>query len=337
MRAPVFFGLGLLLATPAFAQEPDPAAEAPPDSFFVGDDSFTFPALDATPEQVVAHFTEQGAPPDLASALAAAFEEVQLEAGLTWQQGEVSLGDGLATLAVPEGSGWLGPEDAGVVLKAWGNPVFELPLGMLFVGGAGPFDDGSIGVVFDFVQDGYVDDSDAADIDYDDLLEELQDDTRSDNAERKAAGFQTVQLMGWADTPRYDSSRKQLVWAKELLFEGEADATLNYDVRALGRRGVMSMNAVGMMDQVAEVRQAMGQVTAGLHFNPGHAYSDFDPDLDEVAAYGIGALVAGKLAAKSGLLKGLLALLVAGKKFIVIGVIALFAFGKSLLGRGGGE
>jgi uncharacterized membrane-anchored protein len=49
-----------------------------------------------------------------------------------------------------------------------------------------------------------------------------------------------------------------------------------------------------------------------------------------VAAYGIGALVAGKLAAKAGLFKGLIALLIASKKFLIIGVVALAAGVKAL-------
>ncbi len=56
-----------------------------------------------------------------------------------------------------------------------------------------------------------------------------------------------------------------------------------------------------------------------LHRNPRGAspdafaapcYGDFDSNIDKVAAYGIGGLVAGKLAAKVGLL-------VAAKKFLV--------------------
>ena len=62
----------------------------------------------------------------------------------------------------------------------------------------------------------------------------------------------------------------------------------------------------------------MADVIAFTNFNEGNRYEDFDPELDKVAAYGIGALVAGKVAAKAGLFKGLFALLLAGKKFILV-------------------
>jgi hypothetical protein len=60
-----------------------------------------------------------------------------------------------------------------------------------------------------------------------------------------------------------------------------------------------------------------------VEFEPGNRYADFNPDVDEVAAYGIGALVAGKVAAKAGLFKGLIAVLLASKKLLILGLIGL--------------
>ena len=71
----------------------------------------------------------------------------------------------------------------------------------------------------------------------------------------------------------------------------------------------------------------------GLCTPLGNTYADFNPSIDKVAAYGIGALIAGKVAAKAGLLKGLIALLLASKKLLVVAAIAIGAAVKSLLGR----
>lgn len=49
-----------------------------------------------------------------------------------------------------------------------------------------------------------------------------------------------------------------------------------------------------------------------------------------VAAYGIGALIAGKVLAKVGLFKLILGALIAGKKFVIIALVALGAFLKKL-------
>ena len=65
----------------------------------------------------------------------------------------------------------------------------------------------------------------------------------------------------------------------------------------------------------------MEKIYALVEFEDGHRYSDFNPDIDTVAAYGIGGLIAGKVAMKAGLF----VLLAKGWKILVVGVIALVA------------
>lgn len=108
---------------------------------------------------------------------------------------------------------------------------------------------------------------------------------------------------------------------------------MNYSIRALGRKGVLELNAVATMNQLAVIRREMPTVLGFVEFQEGNRYADFDPDVDEVAAYGLGALVAGKLAAKAGLFKGLIALLIASKKLVIAGVIALAAGARALFNR----
>jgi uncharacterized membrane-anchored protein len=102
--------------------------------------------------------------------------------------------------------------------------------------------------------------------------------------------------------------------------------TLNYDVRVLGREGVLSMNAVAGMPQLATIESDMQQLLKVAAFNEGYRYEEFNEDTDRMAAYGLGALVAGGVAAKAGFFAKLGALLLAFKKFIVIGLAALGAF-----------
>ena len=149
----------------------------------------------------------------------------------------------------------------------------------------------------------------------------------------KKAGYESVELIGWAEPPHYDQASHKLYWAKELAFESAPAHTLNYAIRALGRRGVLELNAVATMSQLPKIKRSMKDVLGFVEFKEGSRYTDFDPDIDEVAAYGIGALVAGKLAAKAGLFKGLFAVLLASKKLLIAGVIALGVGLKSLLGR----
>jgi len=150
---------------------------------------------------------------------------------------------------------------------------------------------------------------------------------------RLDAGYEAIQLIGWAAPPHYDSSDKKLYWARELKFGNEEENILNYNIRVLGRKGVLVLNAVAGMSQLATVETGMQEVLAITDFNTGHRYADFNPDVDKVAAYGIGALVAGKLAANAGLFAKLGVLLLVLKKYIVLIVIAIGAVLSHLFKR----
>ena len=105
--------------------------------------------------------------------------------------------------------------------------------------------------------------------------------------------------------------------------DGAKENSLNYAIRVLGRKGVIELNAIGGMSQLPEIGPEMERVLSKVEFEQGNRYEDFDPDIDKVAAYGIGGLVAGKLLAKAGVFAVLLKFLIAAKKFLIIGLIAV--------------
>lgn len=258
----------------------------------------------------------------------------QFEASLKYKKGEVALPGGVATLKIPDSFRYLDPKDAErVLVQAWGNPSGDGTLGMLFPAGASPVSDNGWGVVITYEEDGYVSDKDADSINYDSLIKEMKEGTAESNKEREKQGYQTVDLVGWAAKPYYDKDAHKLYWAKELAFGGNAEHTLNYNIRVLGRRGVLVLNAVAGMDQLVSVEKDMRNVLAFTDFNPGHRYADFDSKTDKTATYGIAALVAGGLAAKAGLFTKLFAVLLAAKKLVIVGVVAIGAFIANLLKR----
>ncbi|MEK6698691.1 MAG: DUF2167 domain-containing protein [Nitrospirota bacterium] len=258
----------------------------------------------------------------------------QFEASLKYKKGEVALPGGVATLKIPDSFRYLDPKDAErVLVQAWGNPSGDGTLGMLFPAGASPVSDNGWGVVITYEEDGYVSDKDADSINYDSLIKEMKEGTAESNKEREKQGYQTVDLVGWAAKPYYDKDAHKLYWAKELAFGGNAEHTLNYNIRVLGRRGVLVLNAVAGMDQLASVEKDMRNVLAFTDFNPGYRYADFDSKTDKTATYGIAALVAGGLAAKAGLFTKLFAVLLAAKKLVIVGVVAIGAFIANLLKR----
>jgi len=157
-------------------------------------------------------------------------------------------------------------------------------------------------VTVDYQEDGYVSDANADDIDYEELLGKMKKDTQASSDARVEQGYETIELLGWAASPFYDAEVKKLHWAKELRFGTQEMTTLNYDIRVLGRKGVLLLSFIADIGEKAEVEENVDTVLALAEFDQGWQYSDFDPDLDKVAAYGIGALVAGKVIAKTGLI-----------------------------------
>ncbi|MGB3798230.1 MAG: DUF2167 domain-containing protein [Lewinella sp.] len=248
----------------------------------------------------------------------------------------VQLGEELATLTIPAGYRFIGADDARTVLvDLWGNPpgVAEGTFGMLFPDSLSVLDDACYGIDIFFTEDGYVDDSDAADIDYADLLDQMRSDMVLENESRAEAGYETIDLIGWAQAPSYDAVNKRLHWAKELYFEGEEGNTLNYNVRFLGRRGYLTMNVIGGIEDLPRVNENLDGILTSVNYNEGHRYADFTPGIDEVAGYGIAALVAGKVLAKTGLLASIGIFLLKGWKLIMVAIVAGGAGIKKMMGK----
>ncbi|MFC4267941.1 DUF2167 domain-containing protein [Polaribacter marinivivus] len=247
-----------------------------------------------------------------------------------YEYGKISLENGIAEIDIPKGYKFLNAEQSKYVLSdLWGNPPSEV-LGLLLPEEISPIsDDFTYAVEITYSNEGYIDDEDAKDLDYDDLLEEMQDDTNAANPERKKLGYPEIDLVGWASKPFYDDKNKKLHWAKELSFEGEELNTLNYNIRVLGRKGYLNLNAIGTIDVLPKFNNDVDEILNSVHFTAGNKYADFNPDIDEVAAYGIGGLIAGKLLAKAGFF----ALLLKFWKFIAIGAVGLFSvFKKRIFG-----
>ena len=260
-------------------------------------------------------------------------EEQQFESpALDYKTGDIVLPNKVATLHLGDKYRYLDPANAEKVLVAWGNPPGAETQGAIVPNDVDPFTQEGWAVFLTYVDDGHIDDSEAAEIDYADLLKGMQEGTEESNAARKEAGYPEIHLVGWAEQPHYDANAKKLYWAQHLRGSGGQNS-LNYDVRVLGREGVLSMNAVAGMDQLDSVRQDMRPLIDVAEFNEGYRYAEFNPKTDRMAEYGLGALIAGGVAAKLGLFAKLGAFLLAFKKFIFIGVIALGGLLAKLFGR----
>lgn len=263
-------------------------------------------------------------------------ELLGLSSRLKYQTGQIQLRDGLATINLTDSFRYLDPAGAETLLTGiWGNPPsHEKQLGVIVPADFDPFDAHAWCVVVEFEEDGYIKDDDAETINYGDLLKQMQEAAREASKARVQDGYPSIELVGWAATPRYDHQTHKFYWAKEIRFgDGKRENTLNYNLRILGRRGVLVLNAVSGMSQLQRIERATPEILAMVDFGAGNRYTDYTPGVDRVATYGLAALVAGGIAAKTGLVKALLVALLALKKFVVIAFIAVAGFVKKFFNR----
>jgi uncharacterized membrane-anchored protein len=259
-------------------------------------------------------------PPDSLQDLKAELKRIDsIESSLHYKTGTFTLQNGMATLTIPNGFKFLEAAEAKRVLEdVWGNLEGQAPLGMIFPESSNA-SFAEYAFIVEYQDMGYVKDDDADKINYTDLLKEMKEDAATSNEERKKQGLSTMDLVGWAANPYYDKSKKILYWAKEYKVEGSEEHTLNYDVRILGRKGVLVLQAVAGMSALDSVNKNIAPILSMVHFNGGHKYSDYDSKTDNVAAWTIGGLVAGKVLAKVGFF----AIIVKFLKFILLGLVAI--------------
>lgn len=259
----------------------------------------------------------------------------QFLASLKFQHGKITLPNGIATLDLPANFRYLDPADANrVLVDAWGNPPGSTTLGMIFPEEVSPISENGWGVIISYDEEGHIKDDDADSIKYDDLLKDMQAAVTEANAERKKQGYPAMTLLGWAEAPHYDKATHKFYWAKEYASEGQhGPNSLNYNIRILGRKGVLVLNAVSGMNQIDQVKSEMKNVVAFTNFTQGNGYNDFSAGTDKVAEYGLAALVAGGVAAKLGFFGKIFAFLLLFKKFVLIAVGAVGAGIYKLLGR----
>lgn len=252
----------------------------------------------------------------------------------------VTLRDGLATVKVGPDFAYLNPDDAEIFLtQIWPNEKGSgtQSLGLLVPRDIEKLGDDGWAIILDYIDDGYVSDADAKTIDYDKLLKEMQRQTEEESTEWKKRGRPGFALVGWAKRPHYDPETHKLYWAKRLRFDDNAEDTLNYNVRALGRNGVLELNVVASLDQLPMVDRRLPEILSMVSFNAGHTYAEYDSKIDTAAGYTIAGVIAGGVLAKVGFFKALWLGILAFKKLIFAGAVAAIgavsAFLKRLFAR----
>lgn len=263
----------------------------------------------------------QPAAPTDAEPEANPFESIQ------WQEGPATAQIGRESrLSVPEGCGFTDAGGARQFMIATENPPSGNELGVLLCDLTEEVEGDEWFVVFSFDDSGYVRDDDATELDADAILASVREGNELGNKERAKQGWARLDITGWAKPPFYDLQTNNLTWALSAASEGSG--VVNHSVRLLGRGGVMHADLVVGPDRFAATLPEFDKIIGTHAFVEGRKYAEWKEG-DKMAEYGLTALVAGgavAVAAKSGILAKL-------GKFIILGVVAVGAWLKSLFSR----
>jgi uncharacterized membrane-anchored protein len=267
---------------------------------------------------------------------------LELEQSLHPSGGTVAVPGGKASLELGDRYYFVPADEAKKILvNAWGNPPDAVTdvLGMVFPKGR-TFYDGTWGAVVQYEDTGHVDDKDAAEQDYDEVLAGMKEGEAEASEAARKAGYPGATLVGWAQAPSYDGANKTLIWARNIKFDDSEGNTLNYDIRKLARTGVLSLNMVDSMSNLGAVRSAAADLGQTVRLDAGSRYADFNSSTDHMADYGLAGLVAAgagaAVAKKAGILGVLLLFLKKGFVVILAALAGAWAWFKRKF-RGGDE
>ncbi len=181
-------------------------------------------------------------------------------------------------------------------------------------------------IIFSYDPIGYVKDDEKESLDSQAILQSIKEATEEANKTRIERGFPALNVIGWYEEPHYDADSYNLVWT--VLCE-EADTQIqlvNYNIRLLGRHGVMQVVLVSDPATLATTRAYLDDIIAHFSWKQGESYAEWVAG-DKVAEIGLTALiVGGAAAAATGLLGQIW-------RFIVAGVVAAGAAIGGLIRR----
>lgn len=241
---------------------------------------------------------------------------------LDWVHGPATVPIGSqANVRIPKGVRYLGPAGTSAFLQLNGNPAAEHDY-TIAPEGYGWF------AILEFDSAGYVGDKDK--VDPDALFKQLKANEDEENRQRASAGQAGLHLDRWVTPPHYDTASHNLEWGT-VMHTDSGGQVVNYTSRILGREGVTKAILVSDPTNLTADLQQYRVALSGFAYLPDKKYEDHKAG-DKMAAYGLGALVAGGAAAavvKSGLFAGIFAVIlkfgVAFYKLIIVGAVALVA------------
>lgn len=204
---------------------------------------------------------------------------------IKWQNGPAKASmKNIAQINLPEGYIFASGEDISKFLELTGNIPNNREVGVLAPNNLDWF------VIFEFSDIGYVKDDEKDKLDADAILESIKKSNELANEERRKRGWPTLDVIGWKQTPKYDSQTNNLEWA--ILGKGQKEEIVNFNTRLLGRRGVIEANLVIDPKKLDSTVPIFKDLLKSHEFQTGQKYAEYRSG-DKIAEYGLVALVTG--------------------------------------------
>lgn len=179
----------------------------------------------------------------------------------------------------------------------------------LFADGPENWDDAKLGVVLptsrdagwaalvELVDDGYVKEEGAQELEPERVLAELRRLVAQENGDRQRAGDSPLALTGWVEPPRYDAKRR-VSSCVGVTLQGSLnpeDRVVDCTAFALGRQGALKAQIVAPAANLSNFQKEAAAIAAAIVYDHGKSYEDIDPRVDKVAPYDLFGLMNGAL------------------------------------------
>ncbi|MBL7768425.1 MAG: DUF2167 domain-containing protein [Flavipsychrobacter sp.] len=215
---------------------------------------------------------------------------------LKFHSGKLRFTDQSIRMKVPDGYYFIEPDQARYILEnIWGNIPDEEVLGMIVRSDFAPSNINSdYSFVISYAPIGYVSTETDKEFNHLDLLNDIRDQLQKANEKRLELGFNSLQVENWVMVPYFDEYKKALYWATELKVNGSNESLVNYNLRLLGKNGVLKINAVGTMDQLPAIKKVLPFFLSQSEFLEGFRYSDHAEQSSSNNNWKLSELISGK-------------------------------------------
>jgi uncharacterized membrane-anchored protein len=196
-----------------------------------------------------------------------------------------------AMLELPDAHLFIPRPEADAIMRLYGNAFGPAFVGLVFARSSS-----SDYVMVEYRDSGHVDDREARSWDTAAMLTTIGERTAAGNRMRRRLGGSDVEIVGWVAEPTYDARRRALTWSVALASAGgEAGdaATVNDHTIVLGRSGYVELTLMTDRATVDKGASQLPALMAGVRFNRGLGYAEFDRAQDLRAPFGLAALVSG--------------------------------------------